>query len=295
LSTIPNFQRTRGALRLLARVVRGLWHYQPEGAQLIHLHHINLVDRVVAEELSSRLERPAYEPVIRADVASQPGGEASHAEQVDRRMGAQYGRRLATTIYLYSLTRGVPGVPAAELYGAALAPGDDPNLLQKALDGLEGACWYLHADVRGYRFSTEASLVKLIQEAEGEISVTKARAQATTILARRFRDAGLKVRRAWEDAKVPDNADDAWLVILHWDDFGDHRGVDLHGAVPPKVRELWEKTPSGGVREFPQPIGDSRTLGRDTRRHGAHGAHLPGAGCAGRQRGNVGGVERREA
>lgn len=250
LSTIPNFQRTRGALRLLARVVRRMWEEQPDAGSLIHLHHINLADRVVAEDLSSRLERPAYEPVIRADIASQDGGELSHAERVDERMGAQYARRLATTVYLYSLTRDVPGVPAAELYGASLAPGDDPNLLQKALDALEGACWYLHADVRGFRFSTEASLVKLVQEAEGEISVTKARTRATKILTDQFRDGTLKVRRAWEDSKVPDNADDAWLVILHWDDFGDQRGVDPNAGLPPKVTELWEKTPSGGVREY---------------------------------------------
>lgn len=250
LATIPNFQRTRGALRLLARAVRDLWHQQPAGTQLIHLHHVNLADRVIAEELSSRLERAAYEPVIRADIASQPGSEPSHADVVDQRMGSGYARRLATGIYLYSLTRDVPGVPAAELYGATLAPDDDPNLLQKALDGLEGGCWYLHVDIRGFRFSTEASLVKLVQEAESEISITKARTEATAILAQRFKDAALKVRRAWEDAKVPDNDDDAWLVILHWDDFGDQRGVDSHAETPSKVKELWDRTPSGGIREY---------------------------------------------
>jgi hypothetical protein len=250
LSTVPNFQRTRGALRLLARVVRRLWSTRPENVQLIHLHHVDLGDRVIAEELSSRLERPTFEPVIRADIASQAGAEPSHAERVDRHMGSTYARRLAITVYLYSLTRDVPGVPAAELFGAVLSPGDDVNFLQKALDGLESACWYLHADVRGYRFSTEASLVKLIEEAEREISVPKARNKATEILSKQFRDGTLKVRRAWEDAKVPDNYEDAWLVVLHWDDFGDARGVDPHGPVPVKVRELWERTPAGGVREY---------------------------------------------
>ena len=123
LSTIPNFQRTRGALRLLARAVRDLWDERPENVQLIHLHHLDLSDRVIAEELSSRLERSQYEPVIRADIASQAGGEKSHAERVDEHMGSNLARRLATTIYLYSLTRDVPGVPAAELYGAVLSPG----------------------------------------------------------------------------------------------------------------------------------------------------------------------------
>ena len=161
--------------------------------------------------------------------------------------------RLATTVYLYSLTRDVPGVPAAELYGAVLSPGDDTNLLQKALDVLEGTCWYLHADVRGFRFSTEASLVKLIQEAEAEISVPKARTRATKILSEQFKDGVLKVRRAWEDAKVPDNAEDAWLVIFHWDDFGDARGVDPHAPVPPNVQQLWEKTADRRCARVPEP------------------------------------------
>lgn len=250
LSTIPNFQRTRGALRLLARVVHRMWEARLSDAQLIHLHHIDLSDKIVAEELSSRLERPQFEPVIRTDIASQPGGESSHAEEIDERLGLPFARRLAAAAYLYSLTREVPGASAAELYGAVLAPGDDGNLMQKALDQLDQACWYLHADVRGFRFSTEASLVRLIQEAEDEVSIAKARQRGTEILARQFTDGALRVRRAWEDAKVPDNADDAWLVVLHWDDFGDARGVDPHAPVPAKVRELWERTPSGGVREF---------------------------------------------
>ena len=179
-----------------------LWDERPQRVQLIHLHHLDLRDRVIAHELSSRLERPQYEPVIRADIASQPGGEPSHAEHVDEHMGPRFGRRLATTVYLYSLTRGVPGVSAAELFGAVLSPSDDLNLLQKALDVLESSCWYLHADVRGYRFSTEASLVKLIQEAEREISVPKSRTRATKILSEQFKDGALKVRRAWEYAKV---------------------------------------------------------------------------------------------
>lgn len=83
LSTIPNFQRTRGALRLLARSVRLLWDAAPEGTQLIHLHHIDLSDKELANDLSSRLDKPTFEPVIdpcrcrlparRGDVARRAG------------------------------------------------------------------------------------------------------------------------------------------------------------------------------------------------------------------------------
>ncbi|MYU48297.1 DUF499 domain-containing protein [Streptomyces sp. SID7803] len=251
LSTIPNFQRTRGALRLLARVVRRLWAQQPASTYLIHAHHIDLAERVIAEELSSRLERPQFEPVIRADIASQAGAELSHAERVDERMGAQYGRRLATAVYLYSLTRDVPGVqPPRAVRRIARPWGGRPE------PASEGARWprdrLLVFACRCARLPLldRASLVKLIQEAESEISVTKARTKATKILTDQFRDSTLKVRRHWDDAKVPDNAEDAWLVVMHWDDFGDPRGVDPHGAIPPKIQELWERTPSGGVREY---------------------------------------------
>jgi hypothetical protein len=250
LSTIPNFQRTRGALRLLARTVRRLWDTRPAGTRLLHLHHIDLADKDTVEDLSSRLDKATFEPVIRADIASQPGAGSSHAEEIDARMGASYARRLATSAYLYSLTRDVPGVPASTLVGSTLAPGDDANVIAKALDNLEAAAWYLHVDARGYRFSVEPSLAKLIQEAESQITAGKAKQAATDILAQQFRDSAVKVRRTWEDAKVPDRDDDAWLVILHWDEFGGDTGVTDPNELPAQIRDLWEKTPAGGVREY---------------------------------------------
>jgi len=250
LSTIPNFQRTRGALRLLARTVRVLWEEHPEGAQLIHLHHVDLSDKELANDLSSRLDKATFEPVIRVDIASQPGNERSHAEQVDAHMGAPFARRLAITAYLYSLTRDVPGVLATALIGAVLAPGDDPNIIAKALDNLESSAWYLHTDSRGYRFSVEPSLAKLIQEAESVITLGKAKQTATDILAGLFKDSALKVRRTWEDSKIPDRDDDAWLVVLHWDEFGVANGVIDVNVIPSQITDLWTKTPAGGVREY---------------------------------------------
>ncbi len=250
LSTIPNFQRTRGALRLLARTVRLMWDTPSPGTTLIHLHHVELADKDTAEDLSSRLDKGTFEPVIRADIASRPRGEPSHAEAVDARMGTSAAKRLATTAYLWSLTRDVPGVQASTLIGGVLTPGDDPNVLAKALDNLEASAWYLHCDARGYRFSVEPSLAKLVQEAESQISGGRAKQAATDILAGMFRDSALKVRRSWEDAKVPDRDDDAWLVVLHWDEFGGDCGITDPPRVPAQVRELWEKTPAGGVREY---------------------------------------------
>jgi hypothetical protein len=165
-------------------------------------------------------------------------------------MGSGYARRLAIAAYCFSLTQDAPGVTAGELMGSILAPADDPNVMVKSLDTLERSAWYLHADARGYRFSTEINLNKLVEDATREVSVQKTKQRATEILAQQFKDSTLKVRRAWEDAKVTDRADDAWLVILHWDDFPDAHGV-VAGADPPgRVLDLFENTPAGGLREF---------------------------------------------
>lgn len=250
LSTIPNFQRTRGALRLLATVVRHLWDDPAAGTLLVHPHHVDVAVPTLAEELSSRLGRPKFENVIRADVTSGNPGSPAHAEEVDARMGTPFGGRLARTIYLNSLTEGVSGVSAPEALAAVLAPGDDHNVCSKALDALERSCWYLHVDDRGFRFSTEASLVKLVLDAQSRIPLGKVREAATDILGKQFRDAALKVRRSWEDARVPDREDEATLVLVHWDEFGDARGVDPRGNAPERVLDTWTNTPSGGLRQF---------------------------------------------
>jgi len=247
LSTIPSFHRTRGALRLLARTVRRLWEERPPGTALIHLHHIDLGDRDIAEDLSSRLDRPKWEPVIRADVASGAGGEPSHAEVVDQRMGADFARRLATAAYLFSLTHEVPGVPSSDLLASVLTPGDDPALAARALDLLEQSAWYLHSDPRGLRFSTEVALPKMIADAEREVTTGQASRTATDILARQFRDAALKVRRTWEGAKVPDRADEAQLVLLHWDELQLGSPED---PTPQRILDTWQHDPAGGHREF---------------------------------------------
>ena len=248
LSTIPNFNRTRGALRLLADTVRTLWKNEPTGTLAIHGHHIDLGDSSTVEELTSRLNRGAFEPVVRADIAA--GSGRSHAEEVDEKLGSPFAKQLATTAYVWSLTEQIPGISTADLLGAVFAPKVDHNVLQRSLDQLEDACWYLHGDERGWRFSTEASLVKLVQETQARITAGRVRQEATDILGRQFRNAALTARRSWEDGRVPDREDDAALVIMHWDEFGDARGIDPNGDVPEKITEVWEKTPSGGIRQF---------------------------------------------
>lgn len=251
LSTNPNFQRTRGALRLLARVVRRLWEERPTEALLLHPHHASLRDPAIVEELTSRLDRGAFEIVVRADIASQPGAAPAHAEAIDAGRALPLARWLATTILLYSLTRDVPGVLVPVLSGDVLAPGVDHNALAKALEDLERSAWYLQTAEAGFQFTTEITLPRLIAEAERDLQPSKVSTEATTLLADAFKTSSFRVRRLWEDAKVPDQMDAPTLVLTHWESFGDDKGVrDPDAATPAAIQSVWENDPAGGKRLY---------------------------------------------
>ena len=69
-ATIPNFNQTRGALRLLAWAVRQLVGRASADAWLIHPYHLDLAQPQIVEDLTSRLDRPKFRQVIEADIAS---------------------------------------------------------------------------------------------------------------------------------------------------------------------------------------------------------------------------------
>ena len=230
-ATIPNFQKTRGALRLLARVVRRLWEEQPEDTFLIGIHHLDLGVDNIANDLTSRLERPVFRSVIEADIVSPQKGSVAHAQTIDSTWHTagkpSYARRLATNIFLHSLTQGIAtGVDPAELMLAVLQPEDDPELIRRTLrimlaeeKGEPGsAFWFLHWDGLRYRFKTEPSLEKVIQDEMPLVGKVKSR----TVLDERIQKVWKKgtfkpIFFPAEAADIDDDAREPKLAIIHYD------------------------------------------------------------------------------
>lgn len=222
-STIPDFQRTRGALRLLALTIRRLWEEKPKDAYLIQPHHLDLgFDRIV-EELTSRLKRPEFRQVAQADIASEVRGSPAHADQVDEALVAAgrppYARRLATTIFLHSLVQGsATGVELGDALLASLVPGDDPAHAKRALDALLDRAWYLDYDGRRYRFRTEPSLNKLVADEMEHVGRTKPKAELDQRIRQVWRKGAFAPRYfPYEAADVEDDAKEPKLVVLHYD------------------------------------------------------------------------------
>jgi hypothetical protein len=242
-STIPNFQKTRGALRLLAWVVRRLWQERPGDCFLIHPHHIDLGVDQIAADLTSRLQRPAFKQVIEADIVSPRTGSIAHAQTIDEGwVGAgkpPYAQRVATTVFLHSLTQGIAsGVDPADLVLAVLQPEDDPALIGKAIERLVDTCWFLDYDGHRYRFKTEPSLNKIVADEVALVGRTKAKAEFDQ-----------RIRQVWrkgifqpvffpsEASEVDDDAREPKLVVVHYDAAA---ATAANAAPPELVRKLFD-------------------------------------------------------
>jgi len=222
-STIPNFQKTRGALRLLAMVIRRLWETQPPDTYLIHPFHLDLGVEDIASDLTSRLDRPAFKQVIEADIVSPKAGAPAHAQIFDQpwlQAGKPpYTRRVATTVFLHSLTQGIAsGVDPADLLLGVLVPGDDPALPHKAAERLYDKGWFFEWDGRRYRFKTEPSLNKIVTDEMGMVGRTKAKQELDSRIQKVWKSGVLKVVPFPQEASdVDDDAKPPKLAILHYD------------------------------------------------------------------------------
>lgn len=223
VSTIPNFQKTRGALRLLALTVRHLWAKRPAGCWLVHPHHVDLAVSAIAEDLTGRLERAAYKQVIEADITSTNAGSPAHAQAFDR-PGVQagkppYAQRVASAVFLHSLTLGIAsGVDPGDLFLAVLSPGDEPLLVHRAAGDLDDHGWFFEWDGHRYRFKTEPSLNKIIADEMGMVPKTKAKAELDQRIRQVWRSGPVKAEYfPQEAADIDDDAGPPKLCVIHYD------------------------------------------------------------------------------
>lgn len=255
-ATIPNFNQTRGALRLLAWTVRNLWNEKPSSTWLIHLHHIDLSISQIADDLTGRLNRPKFKQVIEADITSIMSGMPAHAQEIDVPLISAgkppYALRSATTIFIHSLTQGTAsGVDPADLLLAVVTPdnhgdGDDPAVIQTSLERLYKKAWFLEYDGHKYRFKTEPSLNKIIEDETAHVGLSKTKNE----LERRIRLIWHKgflqpVYFPSEPADIDDDADLPKLAILHFDAVNTVADVQ---TPPDLVKKLYEY--SGSMQSF---------------------------------------------
>ncbi len=156
-STLDGFQRTRGVLKLMAKVIYRLWQ---DGNRdlMIMPGALPLYDIDVKNEIIYYLPQ-GWDPVVERDVDGERA-QTTAIDTADPRLGAvQAARRAARTIFLGSAPsvqgQMVRGIDAKRVHLGAGQPGVQPRIFSDALNRLtdrlhylniaDGRCWF---DVR---------------------------------------------------------------------------------------------------------------------------------------------------
>lgn len=237
----PDFQRTRGVLRLLASVVGDLWERREANTQsepLIQPCHIRWSIDAMHAALT-RFWGAQYEAVAAADLL----GDNSNAATLDEERGGDYrrekiGQGLASAILLGSFGGQVQraGFSAKDLKLACSRPGLNWNYTDGALLELEDRCFYLHSVAAGsvgkrYWFGTKPNLNKLVVQYRQQVGRETYDNEIATALTEAAKKAGGEA--TWRvlvnpDKELPEQRALTLLVLppsAAWGDEQNNRAV----------------------------------------------------------------------
>lgn len=164
-SELDKFQRTRGVLRLLAKVIHRLWENNDSGL-LILPASIPMDDAAVKSELTRYLD-DNWEAIISADV----DGNSSLPLEIDRanpNLGRySASRRVTRTLYVGTApgARGRnPGIDDRAVRLGTVQPGETVGTFLDALRRVADKGRYIHQDGNRYWISTRANLNRLADD-----------------------------------------------------------------------------------------------------------------------------------
>ena len=157
----PNFQRTRGVLRLLSLVIGALKEKQ---IPYISLGDFDLSVQEIRQELLKHIG-PYFDSIMSADIT----GEESGAKKVDLGLGDAYkglklGSRAATTVFLYSFSGGIveQGAALGEIKRSAVTTGIPSSVVTEAATDLQNKLFYLRHEGGKFYFSNQPNLNRLL-------------------------------------------------------------------------------------------------------------------------------------
>lgn len=214
-SSITQFQRTRGVLRMMANCVSRLY-LNNDSSPLIMPANLTLSDTALADEFV-RLLGSQWGPVL-----SEVDSNNSRADNIDRasqRFSEVGGaaRRIARTIFLGSSGSGaVKGIDARQIRLGVVQPKHGVSVYNDALSQISGDLYYLYSSEGRYYFHAEENLNKVATDRAAALS---ARDLSDHIVAQLQEAVGRRsdvIVCPAASADVPD-ADVVRLVLLHPD------------------------------------------------------------------------------
>lgn len=203
LGALQEFNKSRGTLRLFARILRTVWESKEE-VDLITAGEIDWTSDRIQADLLQRLNRDSFKAAISADIAK-------HAAELDGDKIRGIHVRVASALLLESIPmQSNSGLDAAELTVAMLRldeAGPEPS---EALEHLVGVCWHTYPlpGGRGWQFRYEPNIIKQIEERMTDIPREDARSRVLAEAQQYFSGPAFKVA-PWptKARQVPESAE----------------------------------------------------------------------------------------
>ena len=203
LGAIEDFQKSRGTLRLFARIIRDIWENKTN-IDIITAGEINWSNDRLQADLLDRIGRSRFRAAVDADVKN-------HAGRLDETAETDVHRRVASALLLESLELSPnSGMDAREVTLATARLSDVGHEPADALSTLAGACWHTYPDDSHtrYQFRYEANVNKQIEERAEKVPLEDARSDARTMIQSYFSGHAFKLRAFPSSAQdVPDTAE----------------------------------------------------------------------------------------
>ncbi|MCE5361347.1 MAG: ATP-binding protein, partial [Acidithiobacillus sp.] len=165
-SSLDNFQRTRGVLKMMAKVIHRLWR-DGNNDLLIMPGSLPLYDTDVRNEMIYYLPQ-GWDPVLERDVDGERA-ETTEIENSDPRLGSvQACRRSARTIFLGSApstaNQMVRGIELERVALGVAQPGQQVGIYKDALRRLGDRLHYLNSGNNRFWFDTRPNLRREMEE-----------------------------------------------------------------------------------------------------------------------------------
>lgn len=171
LGALQEFNKSRGTLRLFARILRDIWDSEQD-LDLITAGDLNWSSPRIQGDLLQRLNRDSFKAAITVDIER-------HAAELD---GGSEGvhRRVLSALLLESLPlQSNSGMTPQDLTLAVLRPDEAGPEPSEAMERLMGTCWHTYSmpGGHGWQFRYEPNVNRLIEERAGDVLLEDAKSR----------------------------------------------------------------------------------------------------------------------
>lgn len=191
-STLDSFQRTRGVLKLMAKVIFRLWKDDNKDLMIMP-GSLPLYDSGCRSEFTSHLSG-GWDPVIEKDIDGERA-ETTELEAKEPRFGqVNAARRVARSIFLGSApasvntSAGNRGLDRARIILGSLQPGQTSSVYSDALNRLADLLHYMNAsgdkgqDTTRFWFDTRANLRREMNDRRSRFEEPQVRAKIAEVV-----------------------------------------------------------------------------------------------------------------